>query len=61
VGARQSCFFENRDLKLIFSVRRLLKRLQFLFELPKRLRESIELNAHGEAVHAFKVTLCHRS
>ena len=33
----------------LVSVSRLVKRLEFLFELPARLRQSIDMNAHAQA------------
>jgi len=50
----ESRFNPNRQkIEKLVRVRRLLKRLEFLFELPKRLRHSIQIEAYGQAVKYF--------
>jgi hypothetical protein len=39
----------------LVGVSRLLKRLEFLFELPHRLKKSIQLGAHAQAVQFYNV------
>ena len=41
---------------LPFSLRRLLKRLEFLFELPMRLSKSIEFGAYAQAVKYWRTS-----
>lgn len=40
----------------LVGVSRLLKRLEFLFELPGRLKKSIQMKAHAQAVKYFRVS-----
>ena len=40
----------------LVGVRRLLKKLEFLFELPQRLNRSIELEAYSQAAKYFNMT-----
>ena len=49
-------FNHNRsELEKLVSVRGLLKKLEFLFQLPNRLRKNIELGAYDRAVKYFKM------
>jgi hypothetical protein len=48
----------NREkVENLVGVSRLLKRLEFLFELPGRLSKSIELGAYEQAVRYFRVSV----
>ena len=44
-----------RRIEQLVGVRRLLKRVVFLFELPARLTKSLELGAHAQAVRYHRV------
>eukprot|EP00457_Paulinella_chromatophora_P002103 gb/GEZN01002107.1/.p1 GENE.gb/GEZN01002107.1/~~gb/GEZN01002107.1/.p1 ORF type:complete len:856 (+),score=133.20 gb/GEZN01002107.1/:28-2568(+) len=46
----------REQVENLVGVSRLLKRLEFLFELPGRLKKSIEFGAHGEAVKYWQVS-----
>ena len=49
-------FKPNRsEIEKLVGVRGLLKKLEFLFELPTRLRKNIELGAYDRAVKYFKM------
>jgi hypothetical protein len=46
----------NREkVEKFVSVSRLLKRLEFLFELPKRLNQSIQIGAYQQAIKYYKL------
>lgn len=50
-------FRPNREkVENLVGVNRLLKRLEFLFELPGRLKKSIELGALAQAVKYFRIS-----
>ena len=44
------------NIDKLVRVRRLLKRLEFIFELPQRLRQSIELDTAEQAVKYYNMT-----
>merc|ERR1712130_208031 len=49
-------FSPNRsEVEKLVSVRGLLKKLEFLFELPRRLRKNIELNDYQRAVKYYQM------
>lgn len=43
----------KQQIAKLSGVHNLLKKLQFLFELPKRLKKCIDMKAYGQAVHYY--------
>eukprot|EP00948_MAST-09A_sp_MAST-9A-sp1_P004242 g4242.t1 len=52
-GIAQNLSGNREKIESLLSLQRLIKKLEFLFELPLRLTRSIELEAYGQAVRYY--------